>query len=174
MDVFDPILQLPVAVAVDYLVLAAAVEPRDSRGLVELYKCDANADGFLNEAHPKLRPVDMSVDGLFVAGLCNYPKPMDETIAQAKAAAVRAGGILSQTEMTLDAIKSCVTDRCDGCALCLDVCPYRAIAIEDYAAEDGRTTGAFAPMPHCARAAGCARPPAPRAGCLCMGSRSNS
>ena len=137
-DVFDPILQLPVAVAVDYLVLAAAVEPRDSRGLVELYKCNANADGFLNEAHPKLRPVDMSVDGLFVAGLCNYPKPMDETIAQAKAAAVRAGGILSQTEMTLDAIKSCVTDRCDGCALCLDVCPYRAIAIEDYAAEDGR------------------------------------
>jgi len=138
-DVFDPILQMPLGIPADYLVLAAAVEPRDSRGLVELYKCAANADGFLNEAHPKLRPVDMSVDGLFVAGLCNYPKPMDETIAQAKAAAVRAGSILAKTEMTLDAIKSCVTESCDGCALCLDVCPYRAIALEDYAGEDGRS-----------------------------------
>ena len=138
-DIFDPILQLPLAIAADYLVLAAAVEPRESRGLVELFKCAANADGFLNEAHPKLRPVDMSVDGLFVAGLCNYPKPMDETIAQAKAAAVRAGSILAQTEMTLDAIKSCVTESCDGCALCLDVCPYRAIALEDYPGEDGRS-----------------------------------
>jgi heterodisulfide reductase subunit A len=138
-DVFDPILQLPLGIQADYLVLAAAVEARDSRGLIELYKCAANADGFLNEAHPKLRPVDMSVDGLFVAGLCNYPKPMDETIAQARAAAVRAGSILAKKEMTLDAIKSCVTESCDGCALCLDVCPYRAIALEEYAGEDGRS-----------------------------------
>jgi heterodisulfide reductase subunit A len=137
-DVFDPILQMPVTIAVDLLVLAAAVEARDNRGLVELYKCAANADGFLNEAHPKLRPVDMAVDGLFVAGLCNYPKPMDETIAQAKAAAARAACILSQKEMTLDAIKSCVTETCDGCALCLDVCPYRALQLEAYSAEDGR------------------------------------
>jgi heterodisulfide reductase subunit A len=137
-DVFDPILQMPVSIAADHLVLAAAIEPNVSKDLVELYKCAANADGFLNEAHPKLRPVDMAVDGLFVAGLCNYPKPLNETIAQAKAAAARAATILSQTEMTLDAIKSFVTDRCDGCALCLDVCPYRAIKLEEYQAEDGR------------------------------------
>ncbi|MCU0593775.1 MAG: FAD-dependent oxidoreductase, partial [Desulfobacterales bacterium] len=73
-DVFDPILQMPVSIAADHLVLAAAIEPNVSKDLVELYKCAANADGFLNEAHPKLRPVDMAVDGLFVAGLCNYPK----------------------------------------------------------------------------------------------------
>jgi len=82
--------------------------------------------------------VDMAVDGLFVAGLCNYPKPLNETIAQAKAAAARAATILSQTEMTLDAIKSFVTDRCDGCALCLDVCPYRAIKLEEVQGDDNR------------------------------------
>jgi heterodisulfide reductase subunit A len=138
-DVFDPILQMPLVIAADHLVLAAAIEPNVNKDLVELYKCAANADGFLNEAHPKLRPVDMAVDGLFVAGLCNYPKPLNETIAQAKAAAARAATILSQTEMTLDAIKSFVTDRCDGCALCLDVCPYRAIKLEEYPGDDSRT-----------------------------------
>jgi heterodisulfide reductase subunit A len=137
-DAFDPILQMPVVIAADRLVLAAAIEPNAGADLVELYKCAANEDGFLNEAHPKLRPVDMAVDGLFVAGLCNYPKPLNETIAQAKAAAARAAIILSQTEMTLDAIKSFVTDNCDGCALCLDVCPYRAIKLEAYTGDDGR------------------------------------
>ena len=130
-EVFDPIIQKKLALKADYLVLASAIEPNANNELVELYKCGQNEDGFLNEAHPKLRPVDMSVDGLFVAGLCNYPKPIDESISQAKAAASRAGVILSKEAMQLDAIKSFVTDRCDGCALCLDVCPYRAIQLEE-------------------------------------------
>ncbi len=137
-EVYDPILRMPLNITVDHLVLAAAMDANDSRELMELYKCAVNADGFLNEAHPKLRPVDMSVDGLFVAGLCSYPKPINETIAQAKAAAARAAVILSQTEMTLDAIKSFVTEKCDGCALCLDVCPYHAIKLENYQTADGQ------------------------------------
>lgn len=130
--VFDPISQRNIAVSTDYLILAAAIVPNDTRDLVEMYKCSTNEDGFLNEAHPKLRPVDMSVEGLFVAGLCNYPKPVDESIVQSKAAVSRAGVILSKAEMQLDAVKSYVTENCDGCALCLDVCPYRAIALETY------------------------------------------
>ena len=130
-EVFDPIIQQKLALKANYLVLASAVESNANNELVELYKCGQNEDGFLNEAHPKLRPVDMSVDGLFVAGLCNYPKPIDESISQAKAAASRAGVILSKEVMELDAIKSFVTERCDGCALCLDVCPYRAIQLEE-------------------------------------------
>ena len=137
-DIFDSISQLPLRLYADYLVLAAAIEPRDNSDLVELYKCGVNADGFINEAHPKLRPVDMPVEGLFVAGLCNYPKPLDETIGQAKAAASRASVVLSKTEMQLDAIKSFCTEKCDGCALCLDVCPYRAISLESYTGEDDR------------------------------------
>jgi heterodisulfide reductase subunit A len=127
---FDPILQQDVEISASYLVLATAIVPGDFGELVDLYKCGLNQDGFVNEAHPKLRPVDMTVDGLFVAGLCNYPKTLSESISQAKAAASRAGVILSRSVMKLDAIKSYVTERCDGCALCVDVCPYQAISLE--------------------------------------------
>ncbi len=136
--VSDPILGMPVTVETDYLILAAAIEPNDTRELVELYKCAVNADGFLNEAHPKLRPVDMAVDGLFLAGMGSYPKPMDESISQAKAAVARANAILSKDVMQLDAIKSFVTDQCDGCALCLDVCPFMAISLTEVS-ENGET-----------------------------------
>ena len=127
----DPILQQPLAITADYLILAAAIEPTDNRELMDIFKFSSNPDGFVNEAHPKLRPVDMSVDGLYVAGLCNYPKPIDEAVAQAKAAASRAGVVLSKAAMQLDPIKSFVTEDCDGCALCLDVCPYKAISLVD-------------------------------------------
>jgi heterodisulfide reductase subunit A len=137
-DIFDSVSQSPLRLYADYLVLAAAIEPYDTSDLVSLYKCGINADGFINEAHPKLRPVDMPVEGLFVAGICNYPKPLDETISQATAAAGRAAVLLSKTEMQLDAIKSFVTEACDGCALCLDVCPYHAITLESYADTDQR------------------------------------
>ena len=129
-EVTDPILGRKVSIPADHLVLASAVVPHDNDELVELYKCGRNKDGFLNEAHPKLRPVDMGVDGLFVAGLCNYPKSLDESIGQAKAAASRAGVLLSKTRMKLDAIKAQATEKCDGCALCLDVCPYGAISLQ--------------------------------------------
>ncbi len=129
---FDPILLRPLKIFADYLILASAIVPYDNQAIIELFRCGHNQDGFLNEAHPKLRPVDMSVEGLFLAGLCNYPKPIDEAVAQGKAAAARANVILSKTVMQLDPIKSYVTDRCDGCALCLDVCPYSAIALEEY------------------------------------------
>ena len=129
--VSDPVLGMPLAITADYLILAAAIEPTVDPHLVDIFKFGINPDGFINEAHPKLRPVDMSVDGLFVAGLCNYPKPIDEAVAQAKAAASRAAVVLSRSVMKLDPIKSFVTDACDGCALCLDVCPYRAIALEE-------------------------------------------
>ncbi len=136
--VADPILGVPVTMEADYLILAAAIVPNETRELVALYKCAVNADGFLNEAHPKLRPVDMAVDGLFLAGMSSYPKPMDESISQAQAAVARADVILSKEVMQLDAIKSFVTDRCDGCALCLDVCPFRAISLMEVS-ENGQT-----------------------------------
>lgn len=129
-NAFDSIADLDLKIAADYLVLAAAIEPNENNQLVEQFKFSVNEDGFYNEAHPKLRPVDMSVDGLFVAGLCNYPKPIDEAIAQAKAAASRAALILSKHSLQLEPIKSEVTELCDGCALCLDVCPYQALSLE--------------------------------------------
>ncbi len=136
--VTDPILGLPVQLAPDYLVLASGIRPHDPGGLVELFKLSVNEDGFFNEAHPKLRPVDSTVDGVFLAGLCHHPKPLEEAVSQAKAAATRAGIILARSAMELDAIKSEVTSHCDGCGLCVDVCPYLALKLEDYQGEDGR------------------------------------
>jgi heterodisulfide reductase subunit A len=131
-EVIDPIVQLPLCLSPDYLVLASAIVPTKNENLQELYKFGMNADGFINEAHPKLRPVDSTVDGLFVAGLCHHPKPIDESVSQAMAAVSRAGVVLAKERMSLDAIKSYATDNCDGCALCVDVCPYLAIKIEEY------------------------------------------
>ncbi len=166
---FDPILQMPLEFDVDYLVLASAIEPYPNRSLVELYKCGQNEDGFLNEAHPKLRPVDMSVDGLFVAGLCNYPKPVDESIAQAQAAAARAAILLDRDEMQLDAIKSFVTDKCDGCALCVDVCPYRAISLEEFQAENGTVHKRIKTDPALCKGCGLCEATCPKGGVLVHG-----
>ena len=134
----DPVLREDLKIWADHVVLASAVVPNETRELVDLYKCGVNEDGFMDEAHPKLRPVDMTVDGLFLAGMCNYPKPVDEAISQAQAAVARAGVLLAKEEMKLDAVKSYVTEACDGCGLCVDVCPYRAIALETYP-NNGRT-----------------------------------
>jgi len=129
----DHILKRPIKVKADHLILASAILPNESKELVELYKCSTSAEGFLTEAHP-----NMSVDGLFLAGLCHYPKPIDEAVAQAQAAVSRASVILSKSVMTLDSIKSEATANCDGCALCVDTCPYNAITLEAYTDTDGK------------------------------------
>ncbi|MCG8615849.1 MAG: FAD-dependent oxidoreductase, partial [Desulfobacterales bacterium] len=138
-EAFDPVLQLPVSIRTDAVVLATAIAPNATDAFVDLFKTSVNANGFLMEAHPKLKPVDSTVDGVFLAGICHYPKPIDEAIAQGRAAASRASVILSKTSLKLDAIKSSVTHNCDGCALCLDICPYNAIELVDYKGEDGKS-----------------------------------
>jgi len=160
----DPILQMPLKLQVEHLVLATAIEANPTHELTALYKCGVNADGFLNEAHPKLRPVDMAVDGLFVCGMANYPQPIEESLAQAQAAVSRACVILAQREMKLDAIKSAVTDKCDGCALCIDVCPYRAIRLVEIDDGDGRKTKRIATDPALCKGCGLCAATCPKGG----------
>jgi heterodisulfide reductase subunit A-like polyferredoxin len=82
-------------------------------------------DGFFLEAHVKLRPVDFAADGIYMAGLAHYPKFLDETIAQAQAAASRAAGILSQKTMLTNARVAVVDPlECVGCLTCVRICPY--------------------------------------------------
>jgi len=138
-DIFDPILQKNVTIQTDIIVLATAIVPNDTTPFVDLFKCSVNADGFLMESHPKLKPVDSTVDGVFLAGMCHYPKPIDEAISQGRAAASRASVILSKKTMKLDAIKSSVTHNCDGCALCIDICPYNALELVEYKDENQKT-----------------------------------
>jgi heterodisulfide reductase subunit A len=119
------------------VILATAIRPKeDAADLGKLYKVPVDGHGFFQEAHAKLRPVDFSTDGMFVAGLAHYPKPVEESVAQALAASARAATLLSKTSISLDAVKATVDESyCDGCALCVDVCPYNAITLVEKAAE---------------------------------------
>jgi len=140
--VWDHVLHMPFTLRADVLVLATAILPNpDAERLAKLYKLPLDADGFFQEAHAKLRPVDMATDGVFLAGLAHYPKPVEESIAQAQAAAARAVTVLSRRRIELDSVKAEVDlGRCDACALCLDVCPYHAISLEERPESPGHRT----------------------------------
>ncbi len=130
-EVWDHVLHRPLRIQADMVILASAIVANpDAEKLYKLYKVSLDNDGFFQEAHVKLRPVDFATDGLFVAGLAQYPKPMEESVAQALAASARATTLLSRSHVSLDAVKAEPDlDKCDGCALCLDVCPFNAITL---------------------------------------------
>jgi heterodisulfide reductase subunit A len=129
--VFDPILQRDVIIKADLINLATAIEPADNDKLASFYKLPLNAEKFFMEAHAKLRPVDFASDGLFVCGLAHYPKSIDESIAQALAAAGRAATVLSKPSIKVSPLVSQVdTDKCIGCSLCAETCAFGAIILE--------------------------------------------
>jgi heterodisulfide reductase subunit A len=129
--VTDPILELPVVLKPDLLTLASAVLPNPTDELGEIFKVPRNAEGFFNEAHAKLRPVDFPTDGIFLAGLAHYPKPMDESIAQAKAAAGRAATFLAQDTVSVGGVVAEVEqDKCAVCLTCVRACPYNVPVID--------------------------------------------
>lgn len=140
-EVWDHVLHQPLLIAADMVILGVAIRPReDAAKLGKLYKVPLDGHGFFHEAHAKLRPVDFSTDGMFVAGLAHYPKPVEESVAQALAASARAATLLSRPEARQDTVKAIVDEAfCDGCALCIDVCPYHAITLEEQTAAEGET-----------------------------------
>ena len=94
-------------------------------------KLPLTAEGFFLEAHVKLRPVDFAAEGIFLAGLAHSPRSLQETIAQAKAAAIRAVAILSRQQLESTPIVAQVNPRlCAACGLCVEVCPYGARRLE--------------------------------------------
>lgn len=118
-------------ITADLVVLATAVIPRsDSDELTRVLHINQSADGFFLEAHPKLRPVDTFTDGIFLAGCCQSPKDIPDTVAQASAAASRACDILSKSTLEIEATTAQVDElQCRGCGFCVDVCPYDAVAL---------------------------------------------
>jgi heterodisulfide reductase subunit A len=131
-DVFDPILQRNLKIKADYVNLATAIDPADNASISEYYKIPLNAENFFMEAHAKLRPVDFATDGIFLCGLAHYPKAIDESIAQAMAAAGRATTILAKDSVQISPLVSQIdAEKCIGCGLCDEVCAFNAIELEE-------------------------------------------
>lgn len=123
----DRVLQRKMVIGVDLLVLAPAIISPEKNPVAKLFKVSQNEDHFFAEAHVKLRPNDFATDGMFLCGLAQEPKTIDESIAQAQAAAARAVTVLSQKSVFLQGTVAYVNPVfCSRCGTCVSICPYLA------------------------------------------------
>ncbi len=128
----DTFLRRTIEHEADLVVLAVGMQARDDvKDIASLLKLPRSADGFFLEAHPKLRPVDTAVDGVFLAGCCQGPKDIPDTIAQAKAAASSSLIPLLRGTVPVESATAIVdAELCAGCGMCVDVCPFGAPALD--------------------------------------------
>jgi len=125
-----------VAIPADLVVLVTGMVPRENDELVSVLKLPIGIDGFFNEIHPKLRPVETIVDGVYICGACQSPKNSAESVTSGLAAVTQSGAILKRGFAELDPMVAMVdTDACTWCDKCLEACPYAAIEQVD---EDGK------------------------------------
>jgi len=125
---FDSLMQEEMDLTPDLVALSVGIASDDTEDISKLMKVPLTSDNFFLEAHVKLRPVELPVSGVYVCGLAHGPKPVDETIAQAQAAAAKAAIPLVKGSVTVDPIVSKVDqDTCIGCTLCVNLCPFSAI-----------------------------------------------
>ncbi len=123
----------------DLMVLATAMVPPQDNPLAQMFKVTLNDDGFFMEAHVKLRPVDCATDGVFICGLAHAPKPIDESITQAQAAATRAVTLLAKKTIRMAGTVA-ETDplNCSSCGVCVSICPYSAPAFIEEGPQAGK------------------------------------
>lgn len=128
----EPSLRKQMRLPLDLLVLATPTVPNEGNDeLSKMLKVPLTADGFFLEAHVKLRPVDFSSEGIFLCGSAHYPKSIDDSIAQAYAAAARAAAILAKTAIKAGGIVAEVDEeKCAACLTCVRVCPYEVPRID--------------------------------------------
>lgn len=140
-EVFDPIIGEHILIKPSLLALSAGIIPGDNGKISKLLKVPLNSEGFFLEAHVKLRPVDFATDGIFVAGLAHSPKPIDEAISQAQAAAARAAIPLAKGYVMVEPVASSVDpEKCFGCGICEYLCPYGSIRVVTAEGEDKAQT----------------------------------
>jgi len=126
-EVAEPVLGGKLILEPDLVVLSPAIVPPDNTPLARILGVDLNEDGFFQEAEVKFRPVDFLSEGIFVCGLAHSPRGVEETIAQAQAAAQRAVSLLTKERLVSGRVVSEVIQRqCSKCELCIKVCPYGA------------------------------------------------
>ena len=137
-EVMDKILNRPVLLKADLLTLASAIVPTINEKLATSFKVPLNADGFFIEAHAKLKPVEFATEGVFLCGLSHYPKSIDESIAQALAAASRASGLIAREKVFASGTVAYVDPMsCSSCGVCISICPFSAPSF----VEEGRFAG---------------------------------
>ncbi|MBS3794709.1 MAG: CoB--CoM heterodisulfide reductase iron-sulfur subunit A family protein [Candidatus Thorarchaeota archaeon] len=130
----DTLLSKPMELEeVDLVVLSTGVvAPQSVDNVAKVLNLSRSPDGFLLEAHPKLRPVETFGEGVFIAGMAQGPKDIPDTVAQAKGAASGAMALMGRGKITLEPYYSVVDeDKCAGCHMCISVCPYNAIAANE-------------------------------------------
>jgi heterodisulfide reductase subunit A len=134
----DTLLDRPIDMEVDMVVLAAAIEPSaDTNRTRKLFGVSCSMDGWLLEAHPKLNPCGTTTAGVFLAGVCQGPKDIPDTVASAEGAASAASIPIHMGEVELEPyFASCIEEKCAGCGMCVNLCPYSALALIE---KDGRT-----------------------------------
>ena len=127
----DTNLGRPVSATVDMVILGTGMEARpDADQVARLFGLGRTEDGFFAEAHPKLRPVETNTDGVFLAGTCQAPRDVPDTVAHANAAAAEALALMSRGEVVISPMVSHVLTRfCTGCGKCVVACPYNAISL---------------------------------------------
>jgi heterodisulfide reductase subunit A2 len=131
--VADPVLGKKLAIDADMVTLAAAVVPSSgSQEISRMFKIALGPDGFCQEAHVKLRPVDFAAEGVYLAGIAHYPKLISETVSQAYGAAGRALTLLSNDTVTASGSVCTVNEKqCIGCGACVSACTYGAIEFQE-------------------------------------------
>jgi heterodisulfide reductase subunit A len=129
----DTLMSEMVRIPVDMVILCVALEPQpDAEAVARLFNINRSADGFYLERHPKLDPIATMTDGIFVAGCCQGPKDIPDTVAQASAAAARALAMISRGTVEIEAATAEINEElCSGCKICSDLCPFSAITFDE-------------------------------------------
>ena len=128
-QVYDTLFGMQRRIPVDMVILSVGMEPRhDAREIGQLFGLGCDANNYFTERHPKLDPVLTMVEGIFIAGACQGPMAIPETVAQAAAASARVISYISQGTVMMEPIKASINaDQCSGCRICNNLCPYSAI-----------------------------------------------
>jgi heterodisulfide reductase subunit A len=132
-QVEDTLLGKQRRIPLDMVILSSGLEAQpDSRETAKRFGISCSFNGWFIEKHPKLDPVATMTDGIFVAGCAQGPKDIPASVAQGAAAAARVLGKIEQKEVALEPIRaSVVEERCSGCRICNDLCPFNAISFHE-------------------------------------------
>jgi heterodisulfide reductase subunit A2 len=131
------------------IVLARGMEPHaDAQEVRRLFNLSCGTEGWFLERHPKLAPVSTFTDGIFIAGCCQGPKDIPDSIAQAGAAAAEAMALIDKGYIEQEPNTAYITAECSGCKSCMPLCPYTAISFDEATAKAVHQRGALQRLRH--------------------------